>query len=145
MEKKNIMNMLLHIEMSSSDILVPCSFYWNTFFLQGKEEEEEEEWQCSRKLVRSFGFTKFSYRRSFNARNSRILDFRNFQIPKLTGYRLFEFLNSPTSKLPNFSNVLFSNCETFEFVHTQISKFPIFPIFPYSVIQLLRVIVNQTT
>lgn len=112
--------MLLHIEISSSEILPPRSFYRNTFFSQ--EKKKKKRTTVLAKTPTNFRFceilvsTKFQCSKLWNPRFSK---FSNSQATPT-----IDFSNLLTFKLPNFSNVLFSNCETFKFVHTQISKFP---------------------
>lgn len=87
--EKNIMNMLLHIEISSSEILLPRSFYC-------KKPSSHR-----RRKKKSDSARENPYELSV-LRNSRIDEVSMLETPESSIFEIVKFLSSPTIDFSNF-------------------------------------------
>lgn len=117
--EKNIMNMLLHIEISSNEILLPRSFYWNTFFSREKKKKNDSARENSYELS--------------VLRNSRIDEVSMLETLESSIFEIFKFLSSPTFRISKLSDF-----QTTQFLQRSILKLRNFQICSYANFQISK-------
>lgn len=105
--------MLLHIEISSSEILPPRSFYRNTFFSQEKKKKKKKRKNDSAR--------ENSYELSV-LRNSRIDEVSMLETLESSIFEIFKFPSSPTIDFSNLLTLRLSNYPISPTFYSQIAK-----------------------